>query len=128
MHLKIRNLAVALINRLFKPDSIEEIEANEVEISMEEVIEEEKELTMAEKYQKAVAGPSKSVKGKDTGISKTVQKAMALYEEVPEILLKLKMALLSIPPSSIEAERTFSTVGIFASRLEVVSKTQQFIP
>ena len=120
MHLKIRNLAVALINRLFKPDSIEKIEANEVEISMEEVIEEEKELTMAEKYQKAVAGPSKSVKGKDTGISKTVQKAMALYEksgEVPEILLKLKMALLSIPPSSIEAERTFSTVGIFASKI-----------
>ena len=38
---------------------------------MEEVIEEEKELTMAEKYQKAVAGPSKSVKGKDTGISKS---------------------------------------------------------
>ena len=37
-----------------KPAQIEEIEANEVEISMEEVIEEEKELTLAEKYPKAI--------------------------------------------------------------------------
>ena len=51
---------------------------------------------------------------------KDLQKAMAFYEEsneLPEVLLKLKKALLSIPPSSFEPERTFSTVGLFATKI-----------
>ena len=52
--------------------------------------------------------------------AQTITKAMAYYEatqELPEIFKTLKGALLSIPPTSIEPERTFSSVGFFATKL-----------
>ena len=50
----------------------------------------------------------------------TVKKELAVLEtsgERPGLLEKVYKALLTLPPSSTEAERTFSTTGFFVSKL-----------
>jgi hypothetical protein len=55
-----------------------------------------------------------------TQAERIIFKKMALFESTkkrPENLGKLFKALKTIPPSSIEAERAFSTAGIFITKL-----------
>jgi hypothetical protein len=52
--------------------------------------------------------------------SQIIKKEMALFEASktrPENLEKLFRALKSIPPTSVEAERAFSSLGLFANKI-----------
>jgi hypothetical protein len=63
---------------------------------------------------------NRSTTGFGTQTEKIVKKEMTLFEATkkrPENLEKLFKALKTIPPTSIEAERAFSSAGIFITKL-----------
>ena len=49
-----------------------------------------------------------------------IKKEMTFYEatnECPKVLKRLRSSLKSLPPSSVEAERSFSAAGLFITKL-----------
>jgi hypothetical protein len=61
-----------------------------------------------------------TIQSTSTQAERIIKKEMSLFESTkkrPENLEKLFKALKTIPPTSIEAERAFSTAGIFITKL-----------
>ena len=106
-------------SRSSKP--MEDDTENEVEIS--ENIEENSKETLSDEYAKFLkeaAETSSEAKNMPKINSKTVDNEMKCYEcsgTKTENLKLLQKALLTIKPTSVESERAFSAMGLFATKL-----------
>lgn len=108
--------------RLFKEDDSEE-DANDETIESED--EPPKKLSKAEELEEVLSGKKKIAEKKkprctSQGLLQNLKREMAVFEssgDRPSSLEKLYRALLSLPPSSIEAERSFSAAGLFVTKL-----------
>ena len=122
-----RKVILELITKLlqrFTPNDEENAndttEENEVEIS--ENIEENSKETLSDEYAKFLKEAEKRSETKNLPKinSQTVDKEMKCYEcngTKTENLKLLQKALLTIKPTSVEAERAFSAMGLFATKL-----------
>lgn len=113
----IMNLTVQLIERLFPQES-----RQEQEIEVEIVQEADADISLNQRLNNYLKGSSSSSAKPNMKVEQLVKKAMALYEasgnlNETKILLMLKDALSSIPPTSTEPERSFSSLGLFATKL-----------
>jgi hypothetical protein len=113
---KIVSQAANLLQRLYTDGARNDMET---EVCTEE--EDAETLSLADELQQFISKPV-PLEAVNVGsqAEKIVKKEMALFEATnnrPENLQKLFDALKTIPPTSIEAERAFSAVGIFITKL-----------
>lgn len=119
---KIAALATNVLQRLF-PSPTVELDRGSTE-QHEDVITKDSshdtEMTLAQELHAFVAeDESEEAQNCDVG-ARVMQKEMLLYEaskKRPENLNNLYAALKSIKPTSVEAERAFSALGYFASKI-----------
>jgi hypothetical protein len=114
---KIVNQATSLLNRLFTEEA-----RNDMETEVCTTIpEDDQKLSMTEELQQFISKPvALDAVNVGSQAEKIIKKEMSLFEAThqrPENLEKLFNALKTIPPTSIEAERAFSAVGIFITKL-----------
>ncbi len=119
---KIASLATGLLQRLYPKDAENEhsLSSEDVEVEVANTVEEQQEqLTLAQELYAFVEDDEAGIQNSDLS-SKVVQKEMLLFEaskKRPENLEKLFQALCTIKPTSVEAERAFSAMGFFASKI-----------
>jgi hypothetical protein len=129
MHTKIVHLASSLLHRLFfeeanndndfdvkiEVETETEVCSNEEETNRKRTLEERFNEFMSKSSNKLPANRSTTRLG-----STSTQAERIIFESTkkrPENLEKLFKALKTIPPTLIEAERAFSTAGIFITKL-----------
>ena len=119
----IANFANNLIQRLFQPseeDSDVDIKENNGDMS-DDIRNNNNELTLAQELKCFIKTSDFQMKIDKGEIgSKLVKKEMALFEaskSKPKNLDMLFNALKTIPPTSVEAERAFSCLGLFATKI-----------
>jgi hypothetical protein len=135
MRTKIVHLASSLLHRLYFEEANNDNDFDvEIEVETEtEVCSNEEETdrkrTLEESFNEFMSKSSNNLPANrsTTGLGSTstqaeriIKKEMSLFESTkkrPENLEKLFKALKTIPPTSIEAERAFSTAGIFITKL-----------
>ena len=114
---KITPLATSLLQRLFHQRSTEE---NELVVEVSYGLEKNQPKTLSEEYASFIEERHQTAKVQDKVESCIVKKEMSLFEATkkgPDNLQKLFNALLTIKPASVEPERAFSAVGLFATKL-----------
>ena len=107
----IRQKAISLIKRLYPSSEMNEsLEQNETE---------ERQLTLKDKFAAAFERDdfSEHVNKDSTKALKLEMTAFELSGKRSETLENLYQAMCTIPPTSVEPERAFSTVGLFATKM-----------
>ena len=114
-------MATTLIQRLFGNNGSDEVSSNdEVTTSNTNVQETQTQMTLAQELYAFVADDKNEEEQYNNVSSRVVQKEMMLYEITktrPNNLEKLYAALKTIKPTSVEAERAFSVLGYFGSKI-----------
>ena len=114
---KITALATSLLQRLFHQRSTEE---TEVVVEVSHDLEKNQPKTLSEESTSFIEERHQTTKVQDEVESCIVKKQMSLFEattKIPENLQKLFNAPLTIKPTSVEPERVFSSMGLFATKV-----------
>ena len=118
---KIAAMATTMIQRLFGNNGSDEVASNEeVTTSNTNGQETQTQMTLAQEPYAFVAHDKNEEKQYNNVSYRVVQKEMMLYEITktrPNNLEKLYAALKTIKPTLVEAERAFSVLGYFESKI-----------
>ena len=79
-----------------------------------------KMLTLSEEFQVYLKEPGRQTKEVQSVGAQIINKEMQLFEATkkrPENIEKIYRSLLTIRPTSVEAERAFSAMGLFATKI-----------
>ena len=118
---KIAAMATTLIQRLFGNNKSDKVASNEeVTTSNTNGQETQTQMTLAQELYAFVADDKNEEEQYNNVSSRGVQKEMMLYEITktrPNNLEKLYAALKTIKPTLVEAERAFSVLGYFGSKI-----------
>ena len=109
-------IAKETITRLF-PATAAEDDNHQAQLSMDK---EEQGEDLSQDLQKRLAQATTKTKGANYRLTGFAQEFRALKRgggDMTEKMSKLKTALLSIPPTSVESERAFSAAGLFMTKL-----------
>ena len=118
---KITAMATRLPQRLFATNESDEVDSNEEhEVTSDTDQETQTQMTLAQELRSFVADDKNEEERCNNVSFQVVKKEMRLYEVTntrPNNLEKLYAALKTIKPTSVEAERAFSALGYFVSKI-----------
>ena len=125
---KITNLATKLQQRLFKQqvttDTVNETMQSTSDSNVNNDGNDEaslsKHITLSEEFQVFLKEPGLKIEEVQSVRAQIINKEMQLFEATkkrPENLENLYRSLLTIRPTSVEAERAFSAMGLFATKI-----------